>query len=161
MFAIFIIVFLMIVAIVLILLEIFMLPGITVAGVGGFIFAAGGLIYAYSIDTWTGNLTLLLSAVAFIAAFAWLLRSKSFNRIALKTDIDSKLASTRDTGIKPGDEGVTISRLAPIGKARINGITVEAKSVDELIDEHTSVVVVRVDGYNVVVETKKEINNHA
>ncbi len=38
-----IIAFLMVVAIVLILLEIFMLPGITVAGVGGFLFAAGGL----------------------------------------------------------------------------------------------------------------------
>jgi len=37
-----IIAFLMVVAIVLILLEIFMLPGITVAGVGGFLFAAGG-----------------------------------------------------------------------------------------------------------------------
>lgn len=35
-----IIAFLMVVAIVLILLEIFMLPGITVAGVGGFLFAA-------------------------------------------------------------------------------------------------------------------------
>ena len=41
-----IIAFLMVVAIVLILLEIFMLPGITVAGVGGFLFAAGGLFYA-------------------------------------------------------------------------------------------------------------------
>ena len=40
-----IIAFLMVVAIVLILLEIFMLPGITVAGVGGFLFAAGGLFY--------------------------------------------------------------------------------------------------------------------
>ena len=44
-----IIAFLMVVAIVLILLEIFMLPGITVAGVGGFLFAAGGLFYAYSV----------------------------------------------------------------------------------------------------------------
>ena len=41
-----IIAFLMVVAIVLILLEIFMLPVITVAGVGGFLFAAGGLFYA-------------------------------------------------------------------------------------------------------------------
>lgn len=160
MFTFFIIAFLMIVAIVLILLEIFMLPGITVAGVGGFIFAAGGLIYAYTIDTWTGNMTLLVSAVIFIVLFAWLLRSKSFNRVALKTDIDSKIASTRDTGIKPGDEGITTSRLAPIGKARINGLTVEAKSLDELINEHTPIVVMRVDGNNVVVQTKKEANTH-
>jgi membrane-bound ClpP family serine protease len=54
----------------------------------------------------------------------------------------------------PGDEGLTLSRLAPIGKARINGITVEAKSMDELIDENTPVEVIRVDGYNVIVKIK-------
>ncbi|RHO75358.1 hypothetical protein DW083_00990 [Parabacteroides sp. AF48-14] len=149
-----IIAFLMIVAIVLVLLEIFMLPGITVAGVGGFLFAAGGLIYAYSVSVWMGNITLGVSLLVFIASFAWLLRSKSFNRVALKTDVDSKLVSSRDLGIVPGDEGITLSRLAPIGKARIKGITVEAKSMDELIDEGTPVEVMRVDGYNVLVKRK-------
>ena len=147
-----IIAFLMVVAIVLILLEIFMLPGITVAGVGGFLFAAGGLFYAYSVSTPIG--TLAVSSLVFAASFIWLLRSKSFNRVALKTDIDSKLVSSRDLGIVPGDEGLTLSRLAPIGKARINGITVEAKSMDELIDENTPVEVIRVDGYNVIVKIK-------
>ena len=141
-----IIAFLMVVAIVLILLEIFMLPGITVAGVGGFLFAAGGLFYAYSVSTPIGNVTLAVSSLVFAASFIWLLRSKSFNRVALKTDIDSKLVSSR--------EGLTLSRLAPIGKARINGITVEAKSMDELIDENTPVEVIRVDGYNVIVKIK-------
>ena len=153
-----IIAFLMVVAIVLILLEIFMLPGITVAGVGGFLFAAGGLFYAYSVSTPIGNVTLAVSSLVFAASFIWLLRSKSFNRVALKTDIDSKLATkalcSRDLGIVPGDEGLTLSRLAPIGKARINGITVEAKSMDELIDENTPVEVIRVDGYNVIVKIK-------
>ena len=147
-----IIAFLMVVAIVLILLEIFMLPGITVAGVGGFL--AGGLFYAYSVSTPIGNVTLAVSSLVFAASFIWLLRSKSFNRVALKTDIDSKLVSSRDLGIVPGDEGLTLSRLAPIGKARINGITVEAKSMDELIDENTPVEVIRVDGYNVIVKIK-------
>ena len=153
-----IIAFLMVVAIVLILLEIFMLPGITVAGVGGFIFAAGGLIYAYSVDTLAGNMTLAVSLLVFAATFVWLLRSKSFSRVALKTDVDSRLVSSRDLGIIPGDEGLTLSRLAPIGKARINGIMVEAKSMDELIDENTPVEVVRVDN-NIIV--KRKINHNS
>lgn len=131
-----------------------MLPGITVVGVGGFLFAAGGLIYAYSVSPSMGNVTLAVSLLVFAASFVWLLRSKSFSRVALKTDIDSKLVSSRDLGIVPGDEGLTLSRLAPIGKARINGITVEAKSMDELIDENTPVEVLRVDGYNVIVKIK-------
>ena len=118
-----IIVFLMVAAILLILAEIFLLPGITLAGIGGAIFAIGG--------------------------------------VALKTDIDSKLISSRDLGIEPGDEGITLSRLAPIGKARIKGINVEAKSQDELIDENTPIVVIRVDSYNVIVRPKEETNIHA
>lgn len=160
-----IIAFLMIVAIVLILLEIFLLPGITVAGVGGLIFAAGGIIYAYSTDPLVGNITLAISLVAFGGAFVWLLRSKSFSRVALKTDVDSKLISSRDLGILPGDEGVTLSRLAPIGKARIKGITVEAKALDELIDEGTPVEVTHIEGYNVTVKRikkkKEETDIHA
>lgn len=147
-----IIVFLMLVAIVLILLEIFLLPGITIAGVGGFLFAASGVIYAYTVGDTAGHITLFLSLITFGGAFVWLLRSRSFNRVALNTDVNSKLTSSRDLDIKPGDAGITLSRLAPVGKARFNGITVEAKSMDELIDENTPVEIVRVDGYNVLVK---------
>lgn len=150
----FIIALLMVIAIALLLLEIFMLPGITVAGIGGLLFAAGGLIYAYSVSTCVGHVTLGASLVAFAAAFAWLMRSKSFSRVALNTDIDSRLTSSRELGIVPGDEGVTLSRLAPIGKALIKGQAVEAKALDELIDEGTPVVVMQVEGYNVVVQRK-------
>ena len=149
-----IIVFLMLVAIVLILLEIFLLPGITIAGVGGFLFAASGVIYAYTVGETAGHITLFLSLTAFAASFV-------FNKVALKTDVDSKLTSSRDLGIEPGDEGITLSRLAPIGKARIKGITVEAKSMDELIDENTPVEVLRVDGYNVLVKRKEQTDIHA
>jgi membrane-bound ClpP family serine protease len=140
-------------AIFLILAEIFLLPGITIAGVGGALFAVGGLWFAYSIGAMTGNVTLASSIVAFGGAFLWLLRSNSFNRVSLKTDIDSTVASPRDMALSVGDEGITLSRLAPIGKARFNGITVEAKSVGDFIDENTKVVILRIDGYNVLVET--------
>ena len=153
-----IIVFLMVAAILLILAEIFLLPGITLAGIGGAIFAIGGVVFAYTVGIWVGHLTLSLSIITFGIIFAWLLRSWSFNKIALKTDIDSKLTSSRDLGIEPGDEGITLSRLAPIGKARIKGINVEAKSQDELIDENTPIVVIRVDSYNVIVRPKEETN---
>ena len=156
MFAVIIIAFLLITAVILILMEIFLFPGITVAGIGGFIFAVGGLYYAYTLSWWTGNLALFASLITFGIAFIWMLRAKSLSRIALKTNVDSKLTSSHDLGIKVGDEGVTVSRLAPIGKARINGVIVEAKSLDELIDEKTEVTVIRVDGYNVIVERKNK-----
>lgn len=150
-----IIAFLMIVAIALVLLEIFLFPGITLAGVGGFLFAIGGAVFAYSVGTTVGHVALVSSVVVFVIAFAWLMRSGSFSRVALKTNIDSRLTSSRELGICPGDEGITLSRLAPIGKARVNGLTVEAKSEGELIDENRPIVVVRVDSYNVIVRLKE------
>jgi len=152
-----IIAFLMGLAIVLILIEIFLLPGITLAGIGGILFAIGGTIYAYTISLSTGHITLLASGVIFGGIFFWMLRSNSFKKVALHTEVDSKLTSSRELGIQPGDEGLTISRLAPIGKARINGITVEAKSEEELINENTPIVVTRVDSYNVIVKPKENI----
>jgi membrane-bound ClpP family serine protease len=149
-----IIVFLMASAILLIIAEIFLLPGITIAGVGGALFAIGGLWFAYSVGATTGNVTLASSVVTFGGAFFWLLRSNSFSRVSLKTDVDSTVISPRNMELSVGDEGVTLSRLAPIGKARFNKITVEAKSVGDFINENTNVVILRIDGYNVLVETK-------
>ena len=149
-----IIVFVMVAAIALLIVEIFLLPGITIAGVAGALFAVGGLIYAYTINMTIGNITLGSSIIIFGGMFLWLMRSNSFHRVALKTNIESAVESPRDLDLHVGDEGVTLSRLAPIGKARFQHITIEAKSTNEFIDEHTPVVIVRIDGYNVIVEKK-------
>lgn len=147
-----IIIFLMAGAIFLILTEIFLLPGITIAGIAGALFAIGGVAYAYSIGPMVGNSTLVASIIIFGGVFLWLLRSNSFRRVSLKTDIESTVTSPRDLDVKTGEEGITLSRLAPIGKARFGKITVEAKSTNEFIDENTPVVITRIDGYNVIVE---------
>ena len=149
-----IIIFLMVAAIGLIIAEIFLLPGITIAGIAGALFAIGGVAYAYSINVTVGNITLGSSVIAFGGVFLWLMRSNSFSRVSLKADVESTVASPRDMDLKAGDEGITLSRLAPIGKARFNNITVEAKSTGDFIDENTRVIIKRVEGYNVVVEEK-------
>jgi len=149
-----IIVFVMVAAVALLLAEIFLLPGITIAGVAGALFAIGGIAYAYTISMTVGNITLGSSVVAFSGIFLWLMRSNSFHRVSLKTNIESTVESPRNMDLKVGDEGVTLSRLAPIGKARFHHITIEAKSTNEFIDENTPVEIVRIDGYNVLVEKK-------
>jgi len=147
-----IIIIFMAVAIILFLLEIFLLPGVTIAGVGGVLFAIGGIVYAYSVGSVTGHITLVGTLVLFFGFFFRLLRANSFQRVALKTNVDSTLTSTRDLGLQPGDKGITLSRLAPIGKARFGNTTVEAKAQEDFIDERTPVVIVRIEGYNVIVE---------
>ena len=144
-----ILVFVMLAAVLLGLAEIFFLPGLTLAGIGGVLY------WAYSMGMLVGNITLIVSAVVFVIGFVWLMRSRSLNKLALHTDVDSRLESSRDLGIKDGDEGIALSRLAPIGKAQFGDITEEAKSETEFIDEKTPVVIVRVEGYNVIVRRKE------
>ena len=151
-----IIVFVMIAAIGLLLAEIFLLPGITIAGIAGTLFAIGGVAYAYTIGMSVGNATLASSIIVFGGIFIWLLRANSFQRVSLKTNIESTVESPRNMDLNVGDEGLTLSRLAPIGKARFRHITIEAKSTNEFIDENTPVVIVRIEGYHVVVEKKAE-----
>ncbi|MDR2389347.1 MAG: hypothetical protein LBD89_06150 [Tannerellaceae bacterium] len=151
------IIFLMGAALGLILVEIFLLPGFTIAGIGGILFTAGGLLFAYGVGETVGHVTLGASVVVFLAAFVWLLRSKSFHKVSLHTEVGSRLTSARELNLHPGDEGITLSRLAPIGKVRIRDVTVEAKSAGGFINEQTPVEVIRIDGYQVQVVEKDDI----
>ena len=153
-----IIVFLMVAAIFLILAEIFLLPGITIAGIGGALFAIGGIIFAYAVNIMTGNITLASSVLVFGGIFFQLIRKDSFSHVSLKTDITSTISSPKDKNLHIGDTGISLSRLAPIGKARFNNITVEAKSVNEFIDENTPVVITGIEGFSVIVEHINHLN---
>jgi len=151
-----IVVVLLAVGIILILTEIFLLPGITFAAVGGALFSIGGVIYAYTaLGTTAGNITLVISLILFGIVFIWLIRSKALNKIALTTDIKSTVADNDlpDT-IKEGEEGITVSRLNPIGKVRVNDRIMEAKSINGFIDENVEVVILKVYPTQLIVKIK-------
>ena len=140
-----IVVLLCIIGILLILVEIFLIPGFTITGIGGILFSIGGVYYAFKyLGATAGIITLLLVAAAIGIAFIYLVKSKALDRIALKTDISSTVAAKELPNISEGDVGITISRLNPIGKVRVNNITMEAKTLSGFIDENTAVTVTRV-----------------
>ena len=147
--------------IIFLLAEIFLLPGITISGIAGFIFLVGGIAYAYMyMGTMAGNLTLLISVFLILGSFLYFIKSKSLRRISLNTNIDSKVDTSDLKKINVGDVGITQSRLNPIGKVFINNLTVEAKSIDgQMIDEDTEVVVNKVDWSNIIVSIKESQPN--
>ena len=138
------------------LIEIFLLPGISIAGIAGAIFLVGGIIYSYMfLGSTAGNISLTASAVALGLTFFGLLKSKSLDRISLNTNIDDKVDNSYLLKIAAGDTGVAISRLNPIGKILVNDIIAEGKSFDgEFIEENTEIVVTKVETYNVLVKRK-------
>jgi membrane-bound ClpP family serine protease len=141
--------------IVLILIEIFLIPGITIAGIAGGLFAVGAIYYAFShLGVAGGTIALIFSLILFGIAFVYLVKSKALDTIALKTNIQSTVASGDALKINEGDEGISISRLNPMGKVKINDIVIEAKSLGEFINEETAIVVVKVSPTQLIVKTK-------
>lgn len=143
------------IGIALILVEVFLIPGITIAaivGVGAFI---GATWYAFAkVGSTAGVITLISSVVLLAALFVYLIKSKALNTIGLKTNIDSTVASDIRIDIHPGDEGITLSRLNPMGKVKVNGTVMEAKSQGDYIDVDVPVEVLKVSPTQLIVKTK-------
>ncbi len=148
-----IVVTLLVVGVILLIIEMFLIPGLSVSGIAGVLFLAGGVFYAYDqVGTTAGHLSLLGSVLLMGVAFWVFVKSKALEKMSLKTEIDSKVDPLLGMDLKIGDVGIAISRLAPMGKIKINQWTVEAKSFDDFIDQDTKVVVVEINNTNVIVE---------
>lgn len=143
---------LIVIALTLAILEIFFLPGITIAGICSLVFYGGGIYYAYSAFGSNGAvITLLIAAITTIAFIIGFMRSRSLDKIALHTEIDSVVPSQITADIKVGDEGITLSRLNPMGKIIVGPHTVEAQAENELIEENTPVRIIRIEPTVVIV----------
>ena len=152
-----IIILLVLIGVVLIILEIFFLPGITVAGFSSLIFFGGGIYYAFvNLGTTAGYVTIVASVVACVVGIIWFMRSKCLDRISLKTDIDSVIPTQVNDSIKVGDEGIALSRLNPMGTVLIGTVQVEGKTREDFIDEGSSVIVERVERTSVIVRKKDD-----
>jgi len=153
-----IIVVLAVIAVLLFLLEVFFLPGITIAGFGGLLFAAAAVYEAYiMMGTPAAVFTLLGMALLFVICFIIFLKSGTWNKIALNTDINSKVENNVSK-INIGDTGKTSTRLGPMGHVVINGVTVEAKAEDEIIDANEEIIVTELHANNITVK-KKEVTS--
>lgn len=143
------------------LIEIFLLPGVGIAGIAGAALLIGGVAYAYMfVGSTAGNITLVVSGLLLAGSFAWLVKSKTLRKIGLKADINETVDNSHLRGISAGDTGVCVSRLNPIGKVMINDVMVEGKSIDgDFIDEEAEIEVVKVETYNVLVKKKLESGN--
>lgn len=152
-----IIIILIVVAVILFLVELFVIPGISLAGISALICLTYANYYAFAnLGTGAGFITLLVSAIACIGALVWFMRSKTLDKLALKKDITSQVDRRAERSIKVGDTGVSTTRLAQIGYAEINGDIVEVRSMDGLLNEKTPIVVRRITDGIILVEKLKQ-----
>ncbi|MCF8230499.1 MAG: NfeD family protein [Bacteroidales bacterium] len=141
------------------ILEILVFPGQAVAGIIGIALLIIGIWQSYLVlGSTTGNWILVGTLAASIGLLIFALRSKTWKRAMLSDDIDGKVNVIDQLKIKVGDEGKTISRLNPVGKALINDDYYEVHTQGDFVDPGTEVIVTKISFNKIYVKRKIDKN---
>ncbi|MDL2296961.1 serine protease [Bacteroidales bacterium OttesenSCG-928-E04] len=145
---------LILLGIILVILEILIVPGLVV-GILGFLMMVGGIIAAYtSYGALAGNIVLASTLIISVILFVLILRTKTWKKLTLKTNIDSKMNTLPDNGLTVGMEGVAVSRLAPMGKGKFGNEIVEVTSQLGFVDVNNTIVITKIESNKVYVKLK-------
>ena len=140
---------------ILLAVELFILPGTSIAGIAaGCCLVAANYIVFDQFGIATGLWVMAASLAVCCLLGYWMVRSKTLEKYSLHKSIDSTAATTEQLSVQPGDEGIAITRLALIGNADIQGKVVEVKSADGFLDEGTPIIVTRVEDAQVIVKKR-------
>jgi membrane-bound ClpP family serine protease len=152
------VIILIVLGILLFVIEFLLVPGVTVAGIGGLVLTVFGVYKAFndfgvSTGIWVLIGTLLLS----VFTIAMSLRARTWKRLMLNTNIQGTVDhDIKEDQIKTGDRGLALTRLAPMGKVLVNDIVREAKSTEGYIDVNSAIEVVSVEGTRISVKPVKD-----
>ena len=143
---------LILVGLVLIFAEILLIPGVGIAGILGLLSMGGSCYYAFTqLGQTTGIVVTVINAVLIVALTVWVLRAKTWKRLTLETNVDSKAVSA-DGVLTLGERGRTQTRLAPMGMVRFDDDVVEVKALEGMIDPGVDVEIVMIEDNRVYVK---------
>jgi len=151
--------------------EIFVLPGFGVLGLGGGLLMVAALVLAsqsfvlptnaYQFRQLQWSLLGLLGAAGGIATLAivarrWLPESRLFRHVLLQPPVAEAAPDEEPLEALVGSAATTTTRLAPAGKARVEGVLHDVISEGALVEPGTAVRVVAVRGGRLVVRAAGE-----
>jgi membrane-bound serine protease (ClpP class) len=152
------------IGVLLIALELFVIPGVSVAGIGGIVALVAGLGMSLVgagatvsvIVSALGRvaISILLAMAGALALLRFLPRLPFGRRLVLETGMQADLGyvSTPDSDRHwLGRSGTAVSPLRPAGIAEIDGVRVDVVSDGGFVEAGTPVEVTRVDGNRIVV----------
>lgn len=144
---------LVIIGLLLLFVELFVLPGVTIAGIGGALFILGGVYFSFSTyGSFVGTIVLLLVIIISIIALIYAFKAKTWRQVTLGSSIDSKVNVIPLDEVMVGDTAKTISGMRPHGKIMLNEKYYEAQSLNGLIEQDTMVEIVKVARGKIIVK---------
>lgn len=147
---------LMIVGLLLLGAELIIIPGFGIAGIIGVASVVASCWIAFAqIGTTAGIIVILANIILVTVSTVMMLRSKTWKKLTLNTNIDAKVDSVpNEKGIAAGTGGVAVTRLAPGGNVQFGDNIMEAFSRDSIIEPGKEVEVCEIDGNKIYVKEK-------
>ncbi len=140
-------------ALLLLLVELFVIPGSSLAAILSAICLTWAVAYAFiNISALAGIITLIIALILGSCVLITFMRSKTLDKVALTEEVSSTVDRSVAAQVQVGDKGYAVTRLALIGNAEINGHVVEVRSADGFLNEKTPVVVTCVTDNEIIVQ---------
>lgn len=156
---------LFIIGVILLIIEIFFIPGFGVFGILGIILIVGSLFMALISDLPSiepGDISMAIyqltsafvgSLIAILLLLKYLPKTKAFSVLVLGEEFEKEkgYVSSPDFSFLVGKEGTTITDLRPSGIAIIEGKRYDVLSYGEFIEKNSTIKVVNTEGIKIFV----------
>lgn len=140
---------------VLIIAEIILIPGIFITGLLGLGCTVGACYYAFeTFGQNTGWIVTIANIVLCSVTLILAMRSKTWKKISLNTTLDSpvKTNTVCAEDLQIGEQGTSISRLNPMGKARFQNEIYEVTAQEGWVDAQETLEIIRIEDHHIWVK---------
>ena len=142
----------------LLLAEVFLIPGFGLAGIGGAaaILASIFLTFGNMVQaTYSILIAMGVSVIGFFLLIKYIPSTRTWRKFVLSTEQKKELGytvGTKDLKRLTGKEGIAITPLRPSGIVEVNGKKLNALTLGEYVDSNTKIKIISVEGNKIVVE---------
>ncbi len=149
----FVVILLIALGLLFIILEVLVFPGVTFVGVVGLVLmsiAVWGIFDNYGNKIGYFSILAVVGISIFLVAFS--LKTGIWKKNSLDKAIESRVNTIEENKIKKGDQGLTISRLNPMGRALIGDEYYEVRTHGDFIDENKNIEIIEIDNNRIFVK---------
>ncbi|HLN53419.1 MAG TPA: NfeD family protein [Lentimicrobium sp.] len=149
------IVLLIILGLIMILLEIFVIPGTSVFGIAGGVLIVFSIWQAYSIYGSNRGHIIVIATIAIITATLIIaFKTNTWRRMMLNTNVTGRVNEIEVDKLHIGDEGKSISRISPAGTAIFNNELYEVHTKGDFIDQEKDLIITKLEDNKIFVKQK-------
>ncbi len=148
-----IIIALIVIGLLLFLAEVFLLPGMTIAGIASLGCLVAAILYGFAeLGVNGGFVVIVVTLGCYAAVFLWLVQSKGLRRIGLKKEITSTVDTPAEEKVAVGDTGNAITHMALIGNDEYEERMIKVRSAEGFLAEGTPLIVARISNETIYVK---------